>query len=70
MHTEQRLTLSIDEAASRTGLSRSFLYEQIKAGALSTIKVGKRRLVHVQAVDDFLSAHAAGAAMSGPKAAA
>lgn len=36
----------INVAAARLGLSRSFLYEQVKRGRLRLLKIGNRSLVH------------------------
>jgi excisionase family DNA binding protein len=46
--------LSVPEAAARAGVSRTFLYERISSGELPTIKLGKRRLVRVEALSQWL----------------
>jgi excisionase family DNA binding protein len=46
--------LSVAEAAARTGVSRTFLYEHIASGELPTVKLGKRRLVRVAALRAWL----------------
>jgi excisionase family DNA binding protein len=51
----QRRTLSIQEAARSSGLSRATLYRLIADGRLSTLKIGARRLVLVSALDALLS---------------
>ena len=52
MHTHTnaipRAAYSLDEAAQSLGLSRRMLYELMDAGKLSTVKLGKRRLVPAQ----------------------
>ena len=45
---------SVADAARRAGVSRTFLYERIAAGDLPTVKVGKRRLVRVEALRAWL----------------
>lgn len=40
-----RLTYTIDEAAVLLGLSRNFVYEQVRNGTVPSIKIGRRRLV-------------------------
>jgi excisionase family DNA binding protein len=40
----------VDEAALALRLSRSVLYELIRSGRLRTVKVGRRRLVPVDAL--------------------
>jgi excisionase family DNA binding protein len=52
-----KIAHSIDETAHRIGVSRSFLYLEIKARRLATIKVGKRRLVRVEDETAYLAAH-------------
>jgi excisionase family DNA binding protein len=47
--------LSVEEAASAAGVSRTFLYERISSGELPTIKLGKRRLVRVEALRRWLA---------------
>jgi excisionase family DNA binding protein len=42
---DQKLADSIEEFAKRSGLGRSFLYEQIKAGLLPVRKAGRRSLI-------------------------
>jgi excisionase family DNA binding protein len=46
--------LNVDRAAARVGVSRTFLYEHISSGSLPTIKLGKRRLVRVEALRRWL----------------
>jgi excisionase family DNA binding protein len=36
----ERTALSVAEAGRRIGVSRAFLYEEIRAGRLQTVKVG------------------------------
>ena len=43
----QRVTCTIPEGCQVTGLGRTKLYELIGGGYLSTISIGRRRLVHV-----------------------
>ena len=37
----ERLAYSVDEAAAITGLSRDLLYDQMRAGKLAYLKVGR-----------------------------
>ena len=41
----ERLAYSVDEVAQITGLSRDLLYDQMRAGRLGYIKVGRRRII-------------------------
>ncbi len=49
-----RLAYSVEEAARLTGLSRDLLYDQMRRGNLSYIKVGRRRLITRQHLNQFL----------------
>jgi excisionase family DNA binding protein len=42
---EDKLALRVNEAAAVSGLSRSTLYELLKAGKLRAVKIGGRRLI-------------------------
>ena len=44
----------VDEAANALRLSRSVLYEVIRSGRLRTVKAGRRRLVPVAALDEYV----------------
>ena len=46
--------LSVEEAASAAGVSRTFLYDRISSGELPTVKLGKRRLVRVEVLRGWL----------------
>ena len=48
--------LSIDEAASALGIGRSRLYNEVGAGRLRSIKIGRRRLVAAGSIADFIAA--------------
>ena len=50
----ERLAYSVDEAARLTGLSRDLLYDQMRRGNLASIKVGQRRLITRQHLQQFL----------------
>jgi excisionase family DNA binding protein len=41
----KRLAYSVDEAARLTGLSRDLLYDEMRRGNLTYVKVGRRRLI-------------------------
>jgi len=44
----------VDEAAHALRLSRSVVYELIRSGQLRTVKVGRRRLVPVAALGEYV----------------
>ena len=50
----ERLAYSVDEAARLTGLSRDLLYDEMRRGHLSFVKVGRRRLITRQHLQQFL----------------
>jgi excisionase family DNA binding protein len=49
-----RLAYSVDEAARLTGLSRDLLYDEMRRGNLAYLKVGRRRLITRQHLQQFL----------------
>jgi excisionase family DNA binding protein len=53
-----RLAYSVDEAAAITGLSRDLLYDQMRAGRLASLKVGRRRIITRRHLEAFLTRHA------------
>jgi len=50
----ERLAYSIDEAARLTGLSRDLLYDEMRRGHLTYVKVGRRRLITRHHLRQFL----------------
>ncbi len=50
----ERLAYSIDEAARLTGLSRDLLYDEMRRGNLTYVKVGRRRLITRHHLQQFL----------------
>jgi excisionase family DNA binding protein len=50
----ERLAYSVDEAARLTGLSRDLLYDQMRRGNLRYVKIGRRRLITRQHLQQFL----------------
>ena len=50
----ERLAYSVDEAARLTGLSRDLLYDEMRRGHLDYLKVGRRRLITRQHLNQFL----------------
>ena len=49
-----RLAYSVGEAARLTGLSRDLLYDEMRRGNLAYIKIGRRRLITLQHLHQFL----------------
>jgi excisionase family DNA binding protein len=48
------LALSVDQAAEFTGISRSTLYEQMRAGRLKYCKIGARRVILADDLREWL----------------
>jgi excisionase family DNA binding protein len=48
-----RLAYSVDEAARPTGLSRDLLCDEMRRGNLASVKVGRRRLITRQHLQQF-----------------
>lgn len=53
--TDDRITVGVSEACRLTGLSRAFLYELMARGSLRFACVGKRRLIFVASLRNFLA---------------
>jgi excisionase family DNA binding protein len=51
----ERLAYSVDEVAAITGLSRDLLYDQMRAGKLAYLKIGRRRIITRQHLEAFLT---------------
>jgi excisionase family DNA binding protein len=51
----ERLAYSVDEAAAITGLSRDLLYDQMRAGKLAYLKIGRRRIITRKHLQAFLT---------------
>jgi excisionase family DNA binding protein len=51
--TEPRL-LTVEEAAKRLGMGRSFVYELVLKGELGSVRLGRARRIPVEAVDAFV----------------
>lgn len=48
-----KLCLSISEAADQLGVCKNHLYKFIDNGLLPSYKLGQRRLINREALDDF-----------------
>ena len=47
--------LSVDEAAALLGIGRSRTYDEIAAGRLRSLRVGRRRLVPSGAIGEYIA---------------
>jgi excisionase family DNA binding protein len=52
--TLNKIAVSIPEACRLTGLGRSTIYEAIAEKSLKSLKVGRRRLILVEALREWL----------------
>jgi excisionase family DNA binding protein len=50
----EKLLLTVDQAAERLSVGRSLLYTRLLRGDLRSVKVGRRRLVPAAALDQFI----------------
>lgn len=55
--TRERLAVSVEEAAAMSGLGRTTIYLALGEGSLRSLKVGKRRLIRVEALKAWMTAH-------------
>jgi excisionase family DNA binding protein len=51
------LAVAPAEAARIAGVGRTTIYEAIGVGALRSVKIGKRRLIRIEALRAWLLAH-------------
>ncbi len=51
---EEKLTLSIEEAAKLLGIGRNLCYDRVKTGEIPVIKIGRRLLVPKKALEKLL----------------
>lgn len=59
--SDERLVLTIAEAAARLGIHRQTLRAAIERGDLRAVRVGRRWLIPVAAIDELLGGRRAGA---------
>jgi excisionase family DNA binding protein len=52
---EDKLTLSIEEAAKVLGIGRNLCYDRVKTGEIPVIKIGRRLLVPRSALEKLLA---------------
>jgi excisionase family DNA binding protein len=55
---DRRITLTVNETAKRLGIGRNQAYEGIKKGEIPVVRVGRRLLVPVAALDKMMNADA------------
>jgi excisionase family DNA binding protein len=52
---EDKLTLSVEEAAKLLGIGRNLCYDKAKTGEIPVIKIGRRLLVPRSALEKLLA---------------
>lgn len=60
MDGNDRLTLTVSEAAGALGISRALAYELVARGELPSLRLGRRLVVPRKALDALLEEAAAG----------
>ncbi len=55
---EEKLAFRVNEAVAVSGLSRSTIYELLKAGKLRAVKIGGRRLILRESLQALLEVNA------------
>lgn len=50
----ERLTLTVEEAAKLLGIGRQLAYDQVKTGDIPVIKIGRRLVVPRRALEKLL----------------
>jgi excisionase family DNA binding protein len=52
--TRVKLAYSVDEACSATSLGRTAVFDLLRRGEITSVKVGRRRLIPVASLDAYL----------------
>jgi len=52
---EERLVMTVAEAACALGISRAFAYELVARGEMPHVRFGRRIVVPVRAIDELLA---------------
>ena len=55
VRTDNRLLLSVEEAAERLGIGRSLMYELISSGQVASIRVGRLRRIAPEALSAYVA---------------
>jgi excisionase family DNA binding protein len=51
----ERLTFTVDECAKKLGIGRQLAYDQVRAGRIPSIKVGRRLLIPRRSLEKLLN---------------
>ena len=55
--TNERLAVSVADAAAMAGVGRTTLYAALGDGSLRSLKIGRRRLILVEALKMWIASH-------------
>ena len=55
LSSDGKLAVPVDEAAPMLGIGRTMAYREVASGRLRSFRVGKRRLVPVSALVDYIN---------------
>lgn len=59
--TERKpIAISVDDAAAMAGVGRTTLYAALSDGSLPSLRIGRRRLIRVEALKAWIAAHEQG----------
>lgn len=50
----KQLTITVEETAARLGISRGLAYEQVRLGVIPALRLGRRVVVPVRALEQLL----------------
>lgn len=56
VRADDRLLLTVEEAADRLGIGRSLMYELIGRGEIASIRVGRLRRVPMESLSEYVAA--------------
>lgn len=54
IESEEKLLLTVVEAARRLGIGRTLMYELLDAGEIASVHIGRLHKVPVEALQDFI----------------
>ncbi len=55
MQPDDRLTVTVEEAAKLLGISRGLAYELVARGELPSLHLGRRRVIPRMAIDELIA---------------
>jgi len=55
---DQRLTLTVEEAARLLGISRALAYELVRDGEIPSLRLGRRIVIPRRVIDELLGGEA------------